>query len=148
MGIKTFASCSSNDTEYRSLLMDPHIPWKPISDNLEVCPVLEAIYPRRDLSIRILRSGYPINFDNTPESIPKEDIQLTRALLFGAVLQSMEMITRPDHCAVGSVMLCPEIQKTAIDAWHSITGNGQNVRTDWCRRQSRGKPFACTTLNT
>ncbi len=142
-GIKTFASCSSSDVEFRSLLLDQRIPWKPIQKKEKKCPILEAHYPDRKLIIRILRSGYPVNFDNSPESIPKEEIQLTRGLLFGAIFQALDIITNLYPLESGTIMLSPKIQQIVVKGWFTQNNKGKIPEIDWFYRESRGKAINC-----
>lgn len=85
---KTLISCSSEDKEYLSLLQminqqSPNL-FDPL-DDIEFKTALGA-------SIYLLRGGFPINFDHTGESVPAKDIQLTRSLVFAAVLQASDYL--------------------------------------------------------
>ncbi len=142
-GSKTFASCSSSDIEFRSLLLDPRISWRALSEGYDACPTLEAYDHDRKLSIRILRGGYPVNFDNTLESIPRDDVQLTRGLLLGAVLQSVDLTTRTPEYQRETIMLDPTVQQVVVDAWHSATGRGRHTDRAWYQQESRGRVVPC-----
>ena len=120
-GDKTFISCTSEDKEFLSLLKviasvsrEPFDPLKDISYTTE-----------RGKRILILAGGFPINFDKKPWSVPANDIEITRGLLFGACLQAM-------RCAVPAVSLkyslttngyrlClnPYIQRHVVAMWSS-----------------------------
>lgn len=143
VGRKTFASCSSSDIEFRPLLLDPHISWKALPTNTDGCATLEADFLDKILSMCILRSGYPVNFDNTRESIPQEDIQLTRGLLLGAVLQSLDLIARAQVPQIDTIMLNPVVQKIVDDAWLSTTRRVPINCADWYQRESDGIVVPC-----
>lgn len=83
---KTLISCSSEDVEFLSLLQ---LVQHRENGKVAVRPLNDVIY-KSDMGavIRILRGGFPINFDNTGESVPANDIQLTRALVLGGILQA------------------------------------------------------------
>ncbi|WP_375326741.1 NAD(P)-dependent oxidoreductase [Candidatus Tisiphia endosymbiont of Nemotelus uliginosus] len=112
-GTKNFISCSSQDIEFCSLLkMIQNSSYKAtdVMDNIEY--PLNTEYPIRGGIIRILKGGYPINFDNTGESVPAKDIQLTRALLFGGVIQAMlQSLQNPEP---KQYMLNPALQKFIV----------------------------------
>ncbi len=75
-GEKIAASCSSHDQEFASVLRlygETHAVDLPLRD---VCVPLSC-----GGQITVLRGGFPINFDNKRESVPANDIQLTRGLL-------------------------------------------------------------------
>lgn len=84
-GETTLVSCSSEDREFRSLLVRADR-----SGCLEEwTPTGEALIRGAGTTVRILRGGFPLNFDGTEESVPAREIQLTRALLLGGVLQAV-----------------------------------------------------------
>jgi S-adenosylhomocysteine hydrolase len=110
-GVKTLISCSSKDIEFRTLLLT-------LNDRSE----FEFVDRRRDVSFEagrtrfvVLRGGFPVNFDGTAESVPGCDIQLTRALLFGAILQASA--ERSDIEAGTCVELSPHLQMNIVKAW-------------------------------
>lgn len=82
---KTFISCSSEDKEFLSLLRfigQQNTAVHPL-DTLDFQSKLGA-------TIRLLRGGFPANFDHSGESVPAHQIQLTRALVLAAVLQAVD----------------------------------------------------------
>lgn len=85
---KTLISCSSEDKEFLSLLqmINQQAPmiFDPM-DDIEFKTEFGA-------SIHLLRGGFPVNFDNTGESVPANDIQLTRSLVIAAVLQALDFL--------------------------------------------------------
>jgi len=103
-----FISCSSGDYEFLSLLKrSVHSKPSSITDiEISICSKKAVIY----------NGGYPINFNRVSEFSPPGDIQLTRALLFGAVLQASELM-RQGVKHVGGVMLCPKLQGFIARRW-------------------------------
>lgn len=85
---KTLISCSSEDKEYLSLLqmINQQAPalFDPM-DDIEFKTEFGA-------SIHLIRGGFPVNFDHTGESVPANDIQLTRSLVLAAVLQASDYL--------------------------------------------------------
>ncbi len=81
-------SCSSQDMEFNSLLKVIHknLAYKSLN-------ILEDIkYPIKGGFIKILKGGYPINFDNFGHSVPAEDIQLTRGVLLRGIIQATSQL--------------------------------------------------------
>src|SRR5262249_958172 len=73
--------------------------------------------PRLDRgTLTILRSGFPMTLDGSRESVPADQIQLTRALLLGGVLQALE-VPSDDHHAV---MLSPQLQARLTSIWFDL----------------------------
>ncbi len=115
-GNKTLISCSSEDKAFRSLLQlvqSKHNGKLPENALEEITYQNEMGFP-----IRILRGGFPINFDNLSEASSPEDIQLTRALVLASVIQAVELFNHPMllHTA-GSYMLEPILQKFVVQEW-------------------------------
>ena len=63
----------------------------------------------------ILRNGFPINFDNGPESAPLEHIQGTIAALIAALCQSSAIARRTG--IAGRTKLDPAFQEWLFDRW-------------------------------
>jgi hypothetical protein len=109
-GRKVFVSCSSGDTEYNTLLrrigeQDSQLAHEPLG-------TIRTRFPHENLELIIRRGGFPLNFDGTEESVG-EDIQLTRGLLLGAVLQALQDLpTRPHR-----EMLAPQVQQFVVNSW-------------------------------
>lgn len=113
---KTLISCSSEDKAFRSLLQLVQSKYK---GTLPLNALTEVTYQNEmGYSIRILRGGFPINFDNLVEASAPEDIQLTRALVLAGVIQATEFFNHPEllHTA-GSYMLDPILQKYTAQQW-------------------------------
>ncbi len=112
-GVKNFISCSSQDIEFCSLLkmiQDRSYKVIDVLDDIEYS--LHTEYPINNSVIRILQGGYPINLDNTGESVPAKDIQLTRGLLFGGVIQAiLQLLQNPEP---KQYMLDPALQKFIV----------------------------------
>lgn len=85
---KTLISCSSEDKEFLSLLQMINQQGTSIfdpMDNIEFKSEFGAF-------VYLLRGGFPVNFDHSGESVPANDIQLTRSLVLAAVLQAAEYL--------------------------------------------------------
>lgn len=111
----TLISVSSADIEFNSLL-------KKYNEQLK----LKKYTPLDDFEIilangnkiSIIRGGTVANFNNLKESCPKDKIQITRGLLFAAILQALNNnlhITDEN----GSVKLKPSFQKIIVQKWFS-----------------------------
>lgn len=147
-GVKNFISCSSQDIEFCSLL-------KIIQNNsYQATNVLDTIeyslqQHQANGLIRIYRGGYPINLDNTGESVPAEDIQLTRALLFGGMIQAvLQLLHDPapkqymlnpllQKLIVQQLISNPDIGRTLSISTSPLISNFQN--DEWIRSNSRGE---------
>jgi len=110
---KTLISVSSGDIEFNKLIRNctPYL--------LE-----EFTSPLQDLKLRtsnghllqILRGGCVANFTGKPDSSPGNIIQMTRGLLFSAILQ----IIRDEKKLVnlsGDCLLDPELQRDVVNLW-------------------------------
>jgi hypothetical protein len=139
---RVLASCSSEDVEFQSLLRMYGVP---VVDRVaHVVSDVNCLIGAR--GITVLRGGYPVNFDGTPDSVPAEDIQLTRGLLLGAIFQAVLLSKAQARCE--PVMLAPEIQQVVCEAWFAgdprrelgyPTKLRRGVRrTDWLEGQSEG----------
>ncbi|MBP9691884.1 MAG: hypothetical protein KBD90_00950 [Alphaproteobacteria bacterium] len=81
---KVFISCSSQDKEFLTLLKmfeAQKCQYDHVLDHLE-CSLNGHL-------VKIYRGGFPINLDNSGESVEAQDIQLTRGLLLGGILQGI-----------------------------------------------------------
>ncbi|XVN42086.1 MAG: NAD(P)-dependent oxidoreductase [Candidatus Rickettsia vulgarisii] len=109
-GTKNLISCSSQDIEFQSLLQI-------IQNNSQngIFNVLENInYVTNNATFNIFRGGYPVNLDNSGESVPAKDIQLTRGLLLGGVLQAILHLEQNANQKFKQYMLNPKIQKSIV----------------------------------
>jgi S-adenosylhomocysteine hydrolase len=109
-GVKNLISCSSKDIEFQSLLRIIQSSY-----NKNVINILDNIeFPIEDGVIKIFRGGFPINLDNSGESVPAKDIQLTRGLLLGGMIQAMLQLPKKLEQNSTQYMLCPKIQKLVV----------------------------------
>jgi len=127
-GEKLLISCSSQDLEFRSALLSlndrNHVPASPCLLTSEVT------VPLSEGKLRILRGGFPVNFDGSRESVPAADIQMTRGLLLGAILQAASLIesgpTSPER-----IMLLPEVQRLVVSEWIQIRASRIKSFAPW-----------------
>lgn len=114
-GSKTFISCSSRDKEFLNLLNifeENNCSYTTILDHLE-CQI-------NNHPVKILRGGFPINFDNTGESVAAIDIQLTRGLLLGSVLQAVLSFWNKLSMKKKQCMLDPALQSFVVSQWRRV----------------------------
>lgn len=112
---KTFISCSSQDVEFRSILK-----FIQCTSFFEKVDVLNDInYSLKNgVNLKIIRGGYPVNLDNSGESVPAHDIQLTRGLLLGGVIQAASLIKEQAlERTYSQHMLHPKIQTLVVNEW-------------------------------
>lgn len=120
---KTLISCSSEDKEFLSLLQAIQ---QEKNGKVSANPLNNITY-QTDLgaTITILRGGFPINFDNSGESVPANDIQLTRALVLGSVLQAVKYFSTPNNSELlgmgGLYAMDPSIQSFIVEEWLKCT---------------------------
>jgi S-adenosylhomocysteine hydrolase len=138
---KTFISCSSQDKEFLTLLKrfeEQNCNYDNVLDHLE-CSFNAN-------TVRIYRGGFPINLDNSGESVAAHDIQLTRGLLLGGVLQGIVYATQYPKQENKRYMLHPAIQSFVVAHWmkygsiflippHILAGF-QDL--EWVKRHSQG----------
>lgn len=117
-GNKIFISCSSEDKEFLSLLR--RISKK--TDNSNYFEPLRDIiyYTSKGHEVRVLRGGFPINFDNSREVESPNDIQLTRALILCGILQGVVYLNSNKTKNFARYMLQPEIQKYIALTWRKV----------------------------
>lgn len=143
---KTFVSCSSEDVEFLSLLEElarqkvRQEPFQTIN-----CHSLTGH------SIRLVRGGYPFNFDGSLYSMTAEDSTFTLGLMLGGFIQSrMSMQTLVQNTSSisrgGIDMLDPIIQKTVFELF--VKANPKRFPlelikcfedTEWIKNNSRGE---------
>lgn len=116
-------SCSSGDVEFNCLLQKINEDYgkrKKIIDSLDDL-FLET---EGGGEISILRGGFPINFDDSGESVPANDIQLTRALVLFGILQCVDMLMSIEEYSL--LELCElkeEFQKMTLTLWLKEKGD-------------------------
>lgn len=116
---KFFMSCSSEDREFLSLLKmiaknDRHTVHDTLGD---IRYKIEG-----DTEVVIVNGGFPINFTRQPSSVPAHDIQLTRGLLLGSVIQAILDANKPiaDGITINHSESCsvdPYIQRFVFNLW-------------------------------
>jgi S-adenosylhomocysteine hydrolase len=109
---KTFISCSSQDKEFLTLLKifeEKSCRYQNVLDHLE-CSL-------NGQTVKVYRGGFPINLDNSGESVKANDIQLTRALLLGGVLQGIVYALHYPKKKNIRYMLHPAIQSFVVGHW-------------------------------
>jgi S-adenosylhomocysteine hydrolase len=122
VGEKLLISCSSQDLEFRSALTS-------LNDGQLGSPhsmTSEVTVPLAQGKLRILRGGFPVNFDGSGESVPAADIQMTRGLLLGAILQAVSLIESGSAKPLRT-MLLPELQQSVVSHWIEI----RESRREW-----------------
>ena len=95
-GRKTFASCSSNDVEFRSILLR-------LPENSRFGSA-KGVIGRTDCTV--LNGGFPINFDRETEWETFDEIVLTRELCFAGLIQAKALI----GAEAGGLMIDPSVQ--------------------------------------
>lgn len=114
-GPKTFISCSSRDKEFLTLLNifeKNTCSYTSVLDHLE-CQLNNNL-------VKILRGGFPINFDNSGESVEHTDIQLTRGLLLGGLIQAVLSFWKGLNMRKRQCMLDPALQSFAVSQWRRV----------------------------
>jgi S-adenosylhomocysteine hydrolase len=113
MGRKILVSCSSEDKEFKSLLRHYYQNYQLHRQPANY--LSDIIFTHNDGQIRILRGGFPVNFDGSDESVPGCQVQITRALLLCAVLQGVS-------CKLASelYMLDADAQRLITARWFSL----------------------------
>ncbi|WP_162263932.1 NAD(P)-dependent oxidoreductase [Legionella shakespearei] len=108
---KTLISCSSEDKEYLSFLQMINRQMPTVFDPMDDIEFKTEF----GASVHLLRGGFPVNFDNTGESVPANDIQLTRSLVVAAVLQASDYLNTT--VLNGVYALDATYQRFVINEW-------------------------------
>lgn len=111
---KTFINCSSQDKEFLTLLKifeEKNCKYRNILDHLE-CSL-------NGQTVKVYRGGFPINLDNSGESVAAHDIQLTRGLLLGGILQGIVYALHYPKKKNIRYMLHPSIQSFVVAHWRN-----------------------------
>lgn len=136
------ASASSSDREFADVLER----WADairLVGKEQSCP--DLVIPRigGQCPVTLLRSGFPVNFDNSHESVPQDQIQLTRGLLLAGVLQAMRMAFR-ERPRTHTIMLDAEVQRSVVRTWLDAGGKADPTVAQcfhdlkWVRQESGG----------
>lgn len=125
IGERILVNCGSSDVEFS--------PWRLRRLTAERGGEFNIQHPllpwRGDVDIshggnrfRLLRGGFPVNFDNSDDPIPSETIQLTRAVLMAGAIQAV--------CAksVGVIPLSENIQAWILRQYNELRAAGPGGR--------------------
>lgn len=112
-GDKTLISVSSGDIEFNNLLRSCK---SYLTEDLKSPLQVLDLKTEQGHSLKILRGGMVANFTGTPDSSPGHIIQVTRGLLFSAILQILQD-TEQLKSQSGAVMLDPNFQKEVVQLW-------------------------------
>lgn len=149
---KTLVSCSSEDKEFLPLLKA--IQRK--NNKLVQDPFAEIRYiTSKSATIRILKGGFPVNFDHSGESVPPRDIQLTRALVLTSIIQAIQFFNNENLLnKAGIYALDAKTQQFLANEWlahqpavrysQDIIKNFQNL--DWIIKNSGGLYEPCSII--
>jgi len=144
-------SCSSADTEFLSLL---HLIQQKTHKKNPLNPFADVEYQTpMGGTLRLVKGGFPVNFDDSGESVRPLDIQLTRALVLGSAVQAAKFFKDPEILNKNGVyMLDPSIQKFVATEWlkqktanvfpTEMSDNFQNPK--WIEKHSDGIANLCT----
>lgn len=140
---KTLISCSSEDREFLTLL--EHMQRIYNGKARAMAQVFKDVTYTNDFDhqIKILRAGFPYNFDDTGESVPANDIQLTRALVLAGVFQAIDCLKKPDFTQnAGLYSLDAELQQYVVQEWLKYQKSPPMERKfankDWVAENSPG----------
>ena len=137
-------SCSSEDTEYLSLL----IRYGQYAWDDEEPPCASVICRIGRHEVTILRGGFPINFDGSLESVPAAEIQLTRGLLLAAIYQAVALARDTRRLPLDGIQLSAWLQRYVCTRWlhHQPTRRADYIdrilwgmrRESWIAANSEG----------
>jgi S-adenosylhomocysteine hydrolase len=151
-GKKVLVSCSSEDIEFQSLVRLVAGRYRRRSSPPYQRPLIFHD-EERDLCIQIVRSGFPVNFDGSEESVPAAHIQMTRALLLLALIQA-QMCERTARSQRGGEMLNAAGQEWIIRTWCALQpqaasafGFELDVDRGWVIAHSQGEELFCTKVD-
>lgn len=149
---KTLISCSSEDKEFLSLLKA----IQKENNTLIQDPFAEIRYTTdKGATIRILKGGFPINFDHSGESVAPRDIQLTRALVLTSILQAIQFFNKKNLLnKAGIYTLDAKAQRFLANEWlktqpvarysQDVIRNFQNL--EWIIKNSGGIYEPCSII--
>lgn len=109
---KVLISCSSGDNEFKSLLENVPLDKNNVLSDLKIAQ-------SNGKKITILGGGFPINLDTSGYSVKACDIQLTRALLLGGLIQAM-LIIKSRLKPSKQLMLDPFLQFFILQEWKKV----------------------------
>jgi S-adenosylhomocysteine hydrolase len=118
-GHKTFASCSSANIEFRTLLRMARRGQNALADR--------TLRPHDALRCTILNGGFPVNFDRRHEWEAAQDIALTRCLLYLGIGQALALLDIPTGTD-NFYALDVHAQEKILQRWVAMkTANGDNI---------------------
>jgi len=127
-GERLLISCSSQDMEFRSILLSLNDGAHELVSSQQLTS--DVTVPLGQGKLRILRGGFPVNFDGSRESVSAADIQMTRGLLLGAILQAASLIEN-GHSRPLLTMLLPELQRLVVSEWIQIRASRRTSFEPW-----------------
>jgi S-adenosylhomocysteine hydrolase len=149
---KTLISCSSEDKEFLPLLKA--IQRK--NNKLVQDPFVEVRYiTAKGATIRILKGGFPVNFDHSGESVPPRDIQLTRALALTSIIQAIQFFNKKSLLnKAGIYALDAKTQQFLSNEWletQPVVRYSQDIirnfkDLDWIIKNSGGAYEPCSII--
>lgn len=107
---KTYVSVSSADIEFNAI----------IRNAIEQDPFMTINLSNQN---RVIRGGFPINFNQERQSVKSEHIQLTRALLLTGFCQSIDALNR--SYVPGIIELDNLIQRMILEKWRMRTDKSE-----------------------
>ena len=116
---KILISCSSKDKEFLTLLK--HIQT---TNKKAVDPLKDIIFKNGyNKPLLLYRGGTPANFDNSPESVPANDIQVVRGLKAMAIIQAYKMLLDIENnhlIPAENYKLDPELQRITAETFLNL----------------------------
>lgn len=115
---KTLINCASGDYEFATLLHELFPPTNLKHQSLN--PLDDLMYQNKiGGNIRIVRGGFPINFDLSGLSVANKDIDVTRSLGLGGIMQAIMFFhdSRIMDKSAGCYILDPEIQAYIMEKY-------------------------------
>lgn len=112
----TLISVSSNDTEFNSLIRAQNTKTGDQKPDILADLIIRLANGH---SLTVIRGGTVVNFDNSKESCPADEIQLTRGLLLSGVLQILESLQNKTALS-GQVKLSAPLQKAVVTSWLKV----------------------------
>ncbi len=135
---KVFVSCTSEDKEFQTLLKK--IAHEQEAGRLSAPFSLEEKSELRYVTesggiLTILNKGFPINFDHSGESVPADQIQLTRALMLAAFIQgSTQAQILPGEGRISTpprTMVHPFLQQYIAEEFNHYQGSHPLLASKW-----------------
>ena len=114
----TFVSCSSGDIEFLSLL---HFIRNEVGRFTPQKCMEDIVFKTKSGGfLTVLRGGFPVNFDSSGESVPREDIQLTRGLALSAIVQAALLLEKHRFLLPAFYVLDRKLQELVVNKWLTL----------------------------